>query len=267
MPWLNPIPPLRKCTIDGANYTRTGDIEAKLLELHDLGSAELVQRCKVRSKSSPDFVPSECLLHFVRATRGDNSDAQFERLYDILLARLLRLLPSAGRPDAATMSLTDARIRERVLDRFVELLSLDRLGYEDRLDYFEIRFEGAVARLRADARSVAWREENRSVPLELDESGDASMEVERAAGSFDPFDAGEMGAEDYRTRLDTAIDSLPEGQARIVTMVRQGIPVFSENPGAVTIAKALGKSDKTIRTHRDKAYITLREFLKKEDRL
>ena len=262
----SPIPPLRKCTIDGAAYTRTGEVEAKLLELHDLGSAELIDRCRVRSRDSPDFVPSECLLHFVRATRGDNSDALFDRLYDILLTRLLRLLPSAGRPDAATMSLTDARIREKVLDRFLELLSVDRLGYEDRLDYFEVRFDGAVAKLRADARSVAWREENRSVPLELDESGDASMEVERAAGNFDPFDVGEMGAEGYRTRLDAAIDSLPEGQARIVTMIRQGIPVFSENAGTMTVAKALGRSDKTIRTYRDKAYVALRAFLKGEDR-
>lgn len=44
-------------------------------------------------------------------------------------------------------------------------------------------------------------------------------------------------------------------------MLRKGIPIDSKDLDAVTIAKTLGKSEKTIRTHRDKAVAALRAFL------
>ena len=44
-------------------------------------------------------------------------------------------------------------------------------------------------------------------------------------------------------------------------MIRQGIPIDSKEADAVTIAKVLKKSEKTIRTHRDKAYVALRAVL------
>lgn len=46
-----------------------------------------------------------------------------------------------------------------------------------------------------------------------------------------------------------------------VVMIQQGIPIDSKDPNVVTIAKTLGKSEKTIRTYRDKAYATLRAAL------
>ena len=58
--------------------------------------------------------------------------------------------------------------------------------------------------------------------------------------------------------MDAAIEGLPPDQIRIIEMLRQGIPIDSKEAGAVTIAKALGKSEKTIRTHRDKALAALR---------
>lgn len=44
-------------------------------------------------------------------------------------------------------------------------------------------------------------------------------------------------------------------------MLRQGVPIDSKEPDVMTIAKALGRSEKTIRTHRDKAYAALRTAL------
>ena len=78
-------------------------------------------------------------------------------------------------------------MRDKVFSRFVELLSADRSDYVDKLDYFEMRFDGAVASLRRDAQEKAWRDENRSQPLEYDDdSGELSAEVEAAAGTYDP---------------------------------------------------------------------------------
>jgi hypothetical protein len=67
------ITPLRKRTLDGALYTRTARIEALLNELEQLPRAELVARSQIADRSAPGYVPSECLMYFVRLTRQDNS--------------------------------------------------------------------------------------------------------------------------------------------------------------------------------------------------
>ncbi len=260
------VTPLRKKNLGGTLYTRDPKVEAKLAELGGLTRDELVARCSIRRRGDPDYVPSECLVYFVRASRSDHTVAGFERLYKILVKRVLRVLPREESADGKTVSLTKAVIRDKVFGQFVELLSRDRAEYSEKLDYFEIRFDGALANLRRDAQKQAWRDENRSVSLEYDgETGELAEEVERAAGSFDLFSQSEIDSPDYRSRLDTAIDTLLPEQMRIIEMLRKGIPIDSKDADTVTIAKALGKSEKTIRTHRDKAFAALRVAMLGDD--
>lgn len=250
---------LRKRRLSGELYERVPEVEALLAELSLLPRDELAVRAELRKRSDPGYVPSECLLYFVRASRHDNNEAWFERLYRILIERVLRGLPRAESSDGKTESLTRGIVRDKVFNRFVELLSADRVAYQERLDYFEVRFDGAVASLRRDAQEQAWRDENRSRPLEYDEeSGELSFEVEAAAGVYDPFAASYLNDTAYRLRLDGAIEALPPEQSRIIHMLMQGFPIDSKEPNVMTIAKALGRSEKTIRTYRDKAFATLR---------
>ena len=261
------VTPLRKRTLEGAVYTRNAKIEALLAELERLPPADLVARCLIQERSDPGYVPSECVLYLVRATRADNSDVHFERFYKILIARVLSALPKAETLGGGLVrvSQTKSRIRDAASGRFVGLLAADRRAYSEKLDYFEVRFDGAVANLRRDAQDQAWREEKRSAPLEFDsETNEPSVDVEKAAGSYDPFGGGEFGNADYRSRMDTAIDRLPPEQIRIIEMLRQGFHIDSKDPEAMTIAKALGKSEKTIRLHRDRAFATLRAALSPE---
>lgn len=257
------VTPLRKKRLQSEeSYTRPSNIEAKLVELEGLSRSELLDRIQIRRRDDPNYVPSECLLYFVRASRADNSMASFESMYKVLTERVMRSLPKADSVDGETTSLTKSVIRDKVFGRFVELLSADRVEYCEKLDYFEVRFDGALASLRRDAQEQAWRDENRSTPLEFDEdTGEPSDKVENAAGNFDPFSAPEMDGSAYRSRLDAAIEGLPQEQMRIIEMLRKGIPIDSKDLDAVTIAKTLGKSEKTIRTHRDKAVAALRAFL------
>ncbi len=260
------INPLRKRTSDGALYTRDARLAAKLVELDALSRDELVERCKILRRDDPLYVPSECLLYFVRSLRQDNSEAYFERLYKLLVGRLLRGLPKPDTSDGSTTSATKERIRDKVFGRFVELLASDRAAYSEKLDYFELRFDGALASLRRDAQEQAWRDENRQTALEFDEeTGEPSIEVEKAVGSFDPFVNADFADLDYRSRLDAAIDGLPLEQIRIITMIRAEIPIDSKDPAAVTIARELKRSEKTIRLQRDKAIATLRRILSGED--
>ena len=69
---------------------------------------------------------------------------------------------------------------------------------------------------------------------------------------------------DYRSRLDAAIDSLPPIQRQIVTLLRQEMRIESGDPKEMTIVKALRKSERTIRTHRDIAFRALAAIIKGE---
>jgi hypothetical protein len=79
--------------------------------LEVLPRADLVARCTIRQRSDPAYVPSGCLLYFVRASRADNSDAHFERLYKILdlsywWAAKATLTGPGDRPVAFTSNMT-----------------------------------------------------------------------------------------------------------------------------------------------------------------
>ena len=260
------IAPLNKKTLAGAVYTRQPHIEALLVTLSALPRKELAERAAITRRTDPGYIPSECLVHFIRGTRGDNSDVWFERLYKLLTERVLRCLPKAENNDGKTEALTRGAIRDKAFGRFVELLAADRAVLGTKLDYFEVRFEGALASLRRDAQEQAWRDENRFTTIEFDdETGEPSAEVERAVGHFDPFASAESENADYRLRLDAAIDALPSEQVRIVHMLREGYHIESKDPEVMTVSKALGRSEKTIRTHRDKAFAALKAAMLAED--
>jgi len=251
--------PLRKRSLNNELYKRDPKIETLIGQLTILPRDELIGRAAITKRSDPAYVPSECLVYFIRASRHDNNEAWFERLYRILMERVLRSVPKSESSDGKTESLTRGVVRDKVFSRFVEMLSADRSSYVDKLDYFEVRFDGAVASLRRDAQEQAWRDENRSQPLEYDEeSGELTAEVERAAGAHDPFAAPDFDNPVYRSRLDAAIETLPPEQIRIIHMLKEGFPIDSKEPDVMTISKALGRSEKTIRTYRDKAIAALR---------
>lgn len=256
------ITPLRKHTRDGKPYIRPPVIESKIIELALLSRDELIARCAIRSENNLAYVPSECLLYFIRASRTNRADAYFEKLYKLLLERvLIRLSQKVESPDSKKTSLTPSIIRDEVIGRFAELLAIDRIGYSEKLDFFEVRFNRALKSICSDVQEQAWRDQNRSTAFDDDETGEPTVEVERAAGSFDPFNTSEFSGDGYRFALNEAIDTLPPLERRIIEMLKQDFPIDSQNPDAITIARALGKSEKTIRTYRDKAFATLRTAL------
>lgn len=251
--------PLRKIKLDGTLYQRRPVVEAEIHDLTAVSPSELERRASIYSRTSPGFVSPEVLVHFVRNV---GAGMHRERLTELLLQRVYRLLPRAE----GAASLIKTNIRDDVVDHFVDLLLSDRASYDDRLDYYEINFNSAIAKDRKDASDRHWKRDSQSEELGTDEDG-AYNALDEAIGGYDPFDPRELDEKFYRLRLDEEIDSLPELQRRIVEMWRQEIPIDSQDPSVVTISKALGKSEKTIRTHRDKAFATLRLRLERKGRL
>ncbi len=248
------IIPLTKRRKDGTPYLRPDNIEALLQALADLPRDELLERTSIRDRKDPLYVPTECVLHFVRASRRDNSDTGFERLYRILFERVLCALPRAE-TSGNTVSLLKERIRNAVSDRFVELLAKDRHEPDERLDFFEVRFDLAIKRLRLDAQERAWREEGRSDPLDADTNVSEREAV--AAIAEDTFEANILSDPHFRDRVYLAIDNLPPEQSRTMHLLMLGWPTHSNDPAVMTIAKALGCSDRSVRNYRERALKTL----------
>jgi len=222
----------------------------------------LAERVRIFDSNDSSYVPTECIVHLIRATRNGQDQIWFEELFEVLSKRILRALPRPDRNDGKDTTFTEEAIRDEAFGRFVEILCNDRQGYDDRLDYFEIRFYGALARLRLTAQEKAWEEQARHASLERDdETMEISAEAEAAAAT-DPFDVLDIRELSYRLRLDAAIKQLSPFQGRIIHMLRLGFPIDSNDSGAVTIAKTLKKSEKTIRTHRDLAFAFIREYMK-----
>jgi hypothetical protein len=251
-------PPLRKLKPDASPYFRPAEVEEQLRVLEQLPRDDLLKRCLIRDRAHPDYVRTECVMHFVRACHRDNSEARFASLYRILMERAMRSLPRSEHP--AGVSSSQAEINESALDNLILLISSDRETYSERLDFFEIRFDGALVRRRTDAQRKVWRRQKRSASLDDEETGELSTDVEKAA-NYNPFETEKIEDRDYRSRLDGAIDTLPPLQQRIIHMLRKDVPIDSKDPYAVTISKTLNKVEKTIRNNRDKAYVALKHIL------
>ncbi len=254
--------PLRKKNPQSQTYLRDKKIEAKIVQLLALESQQVLEVCAIVDTKDLNYVPSECLLYLVRNNKGTASIEHREKLHAMLMERVLRNLPANENYGGEGVFLTDEQIRDSVFGRFAELVAKDESEYDEKLDFFEIKFNMALRRLRLTASEKAWKEENQSVPLENEGgNGEISAEVEEACGSVDPFDPAKIDNEYYRSQLPGAINTLPDNQKKIIEMWLNGIPIDSQDPNAVTIAKALGKSEKTIRSHRDQAFQALKEKL------
>jgi hypothetical protein len=251
--------PLRKRKLDGSLYYRPEAVEKKLQELELLSRDGLMERCRIRDRGDPGYVPTECVMHFIRASHRDNSETRFASLYRVLLERAAHCLPRSR--NTVHISSSHAEINDLVMDTFNVLIAGDRNEYCEKLDYFEIRFDGAMAKLRIDAQRKVWPRQNRRAEIENAETGELRPAVEQAVGNYNPFEDAKIKDRDYRSRLDAAIDTLPPLQQRIVHMLRKGIPIDSQDTYAVTISKTLGKVEKTIRSNRDKAYAALKRAL------
>lgn len=259
------VSPLKKRTASGELYQRPTEIEAKLLDLDDLAPQERLARCHIADRKNPMYVPSECILHFVRAARDNPFGAYYEGLCKALIARVLKQLPKrTDRSDKEVLS--KALIREKALGTFCELLADDILDYTVRLDFYEVRFMSAVSALKINAyREVKCDDEGKESVESAEENGELKKEVEEAGKDCNPFDLEILSVADYQFELHEAIVELPDLQKRIMQMLMLGMPIDSIDQNVVTISKTLNRSEKTIRTHREKAFATIRRSLRRGD--
>ncbi|HAV45399.1 sigma-70 family RNA polymerase sigma factor [Halomonas aquamarina] len=250
------IPPLRKAKLDGQLYCRRQPIENMLVEIASVSLEVFTERARILDRRSPDYIPSEVLVHWVRQTRHHKSDAQFNVLYPLLEQRIRHACP---KKEIRGGRYTD--LQEYVLERVVKLLLCDRSNYEEKLDIYEVVFDRTIASLRASAFRHGFAKDVPLTPIEYDESGEVTSEVEESLSQYQPGGMTQEEEFTYRFQLRAAIDSLPKDERRLIDMEEAGYSDQSEDPEVHTIAKLLGRTPKTVRAMRKRAYQRIRERL------
>ena len=257
--------PLRKTKPSGDLYRRREEVEALIRQLETLPRDQLIERMRITSPTHPDFLPPECLLHFVRKSKRDNTGRQFELMYKALVARVERAATVPGSTHYVdgkqAVSKRGADIVELVMHAFEVKLTLDRNGYDDGLDFFEVNFALAVKSLRSTARKKVDLEAERTQPLSYADDEAISPEVEKAAGTFDPFNLKKNEDPTYRSRLMAAISELPTQERLVVLLSLKDYQDASIDPSVITISKLLKCNDQTVRNRRKRAIAKLRQAL------
>jgi hypothetical protein len=257
------VPPLTKCDSFGV-YRRTDAVEELLGTLCHLPFDEIVRRCTVTSRSDREYIPSECLVHFLRSTRRDNGDARFNRLFPLLLRRFASAFPR-GEKNIGEGVHVDAHISditEYARDRFLALVAKDRQG-GDQLDFYEVHFDEAVALLRATARNRISRRAVREMPLDLDpETNEPSLIVEQAVGSMRPNPDAFLFDERFRSQVLAVIDVLPPEQKEVMTMLLNNFQIESNDETVPTISRILKCDPRTVQNRRVRAIQTIQKRLR-----
>jgi DNA-directed RNA polymerase specialized sigma24 family protein len=259
------LTPLRKWGLDGKLYERDPVVETRIAALSKLTDPDLIRACSL-PQTDTNFVRPECVLYLLRRAYGRKAVALSEQLHKNLVMRLLKRMPRPESADGTTASAHNIRVRDYVLDRFMNLLASDAQAYEERLDFYEVRFGAAVARLRDSAERDVTRKERRAKPLLDEETGDVLAVVEEAAGTSDPFKIATKYATDYRSELDAAIDRLLPEQREILEMLfHKRMLIESKDPSVPSIVQITGLAEKTVRNRRDRALAELHRLLTQED--
>lgn len=259
-------PLTRRRIYDGTLYQRPEPIERALEALVLLPRQAILTRLSVRDRAGEGYIPSEVLVHLIRATRTDNDASYFDQLYTEILRRLDRALPSAEETIAEGAQATNAareQVREEVIARFEDALVEDRAAPGERLDIFECCFDFAVKKARQRAWRRLYTERERRHPLTAEELTEG---VETGVAAFASLRSQLFSDPTSRMRLHAAIDLLPEKDRRIIQMLIADFPIDSKIEGEISIRAVLGCDEKTVRNRRDAFIERMRALVAKDAR-
>lgn len=233
---MNAPPPLRKMRRStGAVYARFPDVVEILLELYALSDAEVASRCAI-PYGSPDYVPTECVIHFLRHRLY--TPKTFEPLFRILQRRVRKLRLSKIDPDY------NEQVREGAFGRFHMLIAAETQGYEKRLDIFEVNFRTAFSMLMIDelrGQSAHAAHETERSTSDGDDDGNGDFE--------DGTDPETMIRRiDVEQRMKVLQDCATLRQRKIVKLIWLGTPIETNIPGKHSISSLLGVDPKTVRS-------------------
>ncbi|NQY97496.1 MAG: sigma-70 family RNA polymerase sigma factor [Henriciella sp.] len=259
---IEPLRAIRK--IDGQVYQRRPEIVEAIVEAAQMPRDTLVKRASIRLANAPGHIPPEALVYFLRRSKEENSEVHFQRLYEIVVERVSDLC--GVRTLDGEIDLHTADMQEKVTAKVIELIALDRDDYETRLDYFEINFNHAIARLRRTAERSVRRKQGRTVSINQSQtSGETDLRIETALQAGDPSRMTSEQKNLFRISVLPAISLLPEKEQEVIILMMQDFQVESSKSGEPTISDMLGCSPRTVRNRYNSAVENLKRILKTGD--
>ncbi len=229
----------------GKRYTRPSAVEAALDVALNQDVEVVLHRAQVREPRSPEYLPSECLVHLIRVGIEEENAQVINGLVPCLLERCDAVMK------AKKEEMISADMREEILGDFAELLAGTTKGVEyDKLDFFEIRFNKAFFTFRRDRLKKMRRQRDtpvREIPNPKDDENvlDEDILNTLATSLRSPSTVAEPAV--YRELID-AINRLPKDEREAVTLCHVlGYEVESVDPSEVTAATRCGVSGRTIR--------------------
>lgn len=160
-------------------------------------------------------------------------------------------LPGGWRRETGPLVEMEERAASAALGRFAEILAQDYNGYDERLDFFEIKFTAALAALRRTALFKEYKESGRETALPDD--AEAIDRIQTSEPGFNPFNSGKYSDPIYRIRMRTAINALPDDQRQVLILDWAGVPFTSSDPAVSTIGSIVGCGEQTARQKRDRS--------------
>jgi len=259
--------PLTKKKRDGTPYTHPAEIEEALDEAKAEDLDTLIRRAQIPKRSTPGFLPLECLVNLIRDARRHGDEKTMNALMPLLLVRCGAILKAKITVDDLP---TAEEIREEILGEFAVLFAEDgRPGTTNVLDFFECRFNSAFLTFRLP---YIKRERDRTEPLvcapaETEASNDVTDEefFAKISGAFRVPD--DQIDHVLRNSLLRAIGGLPADQRKaLILYYYYGFPEESDNPSVTSVASICGVTGRTIRNRLDRGIATLSKHFNKKGR-
>ncbi len=248
---------LLRCRKDGRVYTRPKRIETAIGIAAKQDLATLQRRAEVEDSRSSEYLPTECLLYFVREALRERDDKTLNTLTPVLFSRCAVILRSKHGKNHD--------FQEEIRSRFAELLAEDAgEGTSNELDFFEVRFNLAFKAMRIDLIREEAKRRALFKPLveELSEDEDSTAGVGRE-GIKAQHDAMLAHYKDLLLsgKVHGALAELPfdERKAMILCCIH-GYKEESIDPNEVTAAKLCDVSGRTIRTRLHNAMTKLQDI-------
>jgi len=227
------IRPLEKTTKEGKRYDRGPQMENAIARALAEDLPTLRRRAEVRDPKSPDFLPSECMVHLIRhARRGWNNEKTSPPTVNALLPALLRRCEGNLRKHVSNDIPNAEDIRQDVLDALVDLFVVEGTAEDNNaLDFYEVRFNLAFRKLRITHLNRALADINARVtlPSHLDEEEMPERDID----------------EELLGRLSDLVRDTPENATFRIQVLREIMTLPFEERQALILCHYLGYEEES----------------------
>ncbi|HWE99765.1 MAG TPA: hypothetical protein VG248_08220 [Caulobacteraceae bacterium] len=247
--------PLTKRKGDGTLYVRPARIEAKIDQARGQAWAVILGWAAEADPKHSNYLPNECLVHFIRKAHCEGAERERDKLLRLLLIRAKRYLdvtlPDHRAPNAAY-------IRKETLGRLGELFAQDMAGDSpNELDFYECQFKTALGAVRTDLVRLEVKIQRRSRPLPEDE--DPADEDSPAADRLSKLAIERTKQTELQESTVFArqqaerLSILTPGEREAVVLRAMGYIEESPDPNETTIATLCGITGRAVRYRLKKA--------------